>query len=133
MPAGSSHESQPDGPAGVAATRVGRALVVTLPSELSDGTFRTLRGAVLDRLQARPTTDLIFECSGLEVIDASDFASLTALANAGRLLGVRPVVVGLRAGIVAYLVDAGVDTSSFTALRDLDDALAQQPGDDERH
>jgi len=108
---------------GPVATRVGPALVVTLPRELDDATLRALRGDVLDTLRRGRSRALVLEASGLELMDAEDFRRLTLVARTATLLGARPLLVGLSPGIVAYLVEAGVDTRGVQAYATLDDAL----------
>ncbi len=115
-----SEDGTGDGPV---ATRVGPALVVTLPRELDDATLRALRGEVLDTLRRSRSRALVLEASGLELIDAEDFRQLTLVARTATLLGARPLLVGLSAGIVAYLIEAGVDTRGVRAYATLDDAL----------
>jgi anti-anti-sigma regulatory factor len=109
---------------GPTATRVGRALVVTLPRELDTAALAVLRGRVLERLRGDGVRAVVFEASGLELLDAEEFAALAATARAAAWLGVRPVLVGLTPGVVRYLVDTGADTSGFEPFGTLDDALA---------
>lgn len=113
---------------GPTATRVGRALVVTLPRELDAGALAVLRGRVLERLRGDGVRAVVFEASGLELIDAEEFAALAATARAAAWLGVRPVLVGLTPGVVRYLVDTGADTSGFEPFGTLDDALSALEG-----
>lgn len=109
---------------GPVATRVGPALVVTLPRELDEATLHALRGDVLDTLRRSRSRALVLEASALDLIDAEDFRQLTLVARTAALLGVSPLLVGLSAGVVAYLIDAGVDTRGVRAYATLDDALA---------
>jgi rsbT co-antagonist protein RsbR len=106
------------------ANRVGSALVVTLPAELGDAAFALLRGTTLERLRSARLRAIIFEASGLEFIDRREAEALSAIARSARWLGARALLVGLRPGIVAYLVGAGVDTGAFEPYATLDDALA---------
>jgi anti-anti-sigma regulatory factor len=108
---------------GPVVTQVGTSLVVTLPRELSDATLAALRSQVMERLQRGRMRELVFEASGLDVIDAAEFRALAAVARGASWLGVRPLLVGLSAGIVRYLVDVGADASDFDTFRTLDDAL----------
>lgn len=112
------------GEGGPTTTRIGSALVVTLPRELDEAVFTALRTTVLEGARRPGTRALVFETSGLDLIDAEEFAGLSAVARSAAWLGVRPMLVGLSAGLVAYLVDAGVDTSAFEPFGSLEDALA---------
>jgi anti-anti-sigma regulatory factor len=113
-----------EGEAAPATTRIGSALIVTLPRELDDASLGALRTVVLDRLHREPTRVLVFEASGLDVIDAVDFAALSLVARSAAWLGVRSALVGLSAGIVGYVVGADLDTTAFDAYGTLEDALA---------
>ncbi len=109
--------------AGPVATRVGQALIVTLPRELDDDVLRSLRATVMDGIRRTRTRALVFEASGLDVVDAVEFAGLAAVARSAVWLGVRAMLVGLSAGVVGYLVDVAADTSDFEPFGTLDDAL----------
>jgi anti-anti-sigma regulatory factor len=109
---------------GPVVTRIGEALIVTLPGEIDDVTLRSLRSSVLDHVRRTRVRAVIFEASGLDLIDAAEFHALASVARGAVWLGVRAMLVGLSAGIVAYLVDAAVDTSAFEPFGTLDDALA---------
>lgn len=112
------------GGAGPTLTRVGDALIVALPRELDDDVLSALRGRTLDQVRHAGVRAVVFEASGLDVVDAEEFGALAAVARAAAWLGVRPMLVGLSAGLVRYLVDADLDTSAFAPFGTLDDALA---------
>lgn len=107
------------------AAQVGPALVVTLPAELGDEAFAMLRETVLERVRNERHRALVLEASGLELIDAHEFMALAAVARSAAWLGARVLLVGLRPGIVAYLVDVAADTRAFQPFATLDDALAE--------
>lgn len=108
---------------GPVVTRVGPALVVILPRELDDVTLHALRGEVLDALRRDRSRALVLEASGLDLVDTHDVRELVLVARAAALLGVRPLLVGLSAGIVAFVVDAAIDMRGLEAFATLDDAL----------
>ncbi len=112
------------GGAGPTVTRVGAALIVALPRELDDDALAALRGRTLDQVRHAGVRAVVFEASGLDVVDAQEFGALASVARAATWLGVRPMLVGLSAGLVRYLVDAELDTSAFAPFGTLDDALA---------
>jgi anti-anti-sigma regulatory factor len=116
------------GDAGPVVTRIGEALIVTLPREVGDATLASLRVGVLERVRGARVRAVVFEASGLDLIDVAEFHALAAVARGAVWLGVRAMLVGLSAGIVAYLVEAAVDTSAFEPFGTLDDALASLHG-----
>lgn len=109
---------------GPVVTRIAEALIVTLPREIDDASLDSLRTGVLDRVRRTRIRAVIFEASGLDLVDAAEFRGLAAVARGAVWLGVRAMLVGLSAGVVAYLVEATVDTSAFEPFGTLDDALA---------
>ena len=56
-------------------------------------------------------------------MDQHEFGQLQEIAAMLRLLGCRTVLVGLSAGLVAYLVSNDVNTSGLETERGLEDAL----------
>jgi hypothetical protein len=57
------------------------------------------------------------------VLDRTEFRELRAIQHMIRVLGASSVMVGLRPGIVMYLVDSDEDLSGIRAFRTLEDAL----------
>lgn len=109
---------------GPTVTRVRDALIVAMPRELDDDVLSALRDRTLDQVRHAGVRAVVFEASGLDVVDAEEFGALASVARAATWLGVRPMLVGLSAGLVRYLVDADLDTSAFEPFGTLDDALA---------
>lgn len=113
-----------DGDGGPVTTRVGDALIVTLPRELDDAALAALRTRVMAQLQRAGAIAVLFEASGLELLDAAEFTALAETARGAAWLGVRPLLVGLAPGLVRYVVEGGLDAAVFEGYATLDDALA---------
>ncbi|MEY4266567.1 MAG: hypothetical protein RIS90_1102 [Pseudomonadota bacterium] len=107
---------------GVTSTLVRGCLVVTLPGELADH-LADIQAAVLDGVRETGTRVAVIELSAVKVLDCVEFAGIRDLVGMVRLLGVRPFLVGLSPGIVAYLVSNDADTSGLEVERALEDAL----------
>ena len=60
------------GGAGPTVTRVGDALIVALPRELDDDVLGALRSRTLDQVRQTGVRAVVFEASGLDVVDAAD-------------------------------------------------------------
>jgi anti-anti-sigma regulatory factor len=105
-------------------TRIGAALVVTLPRELDDAALTAMRHDVLPKVQKSSLRAIIFEASGTDILDRVEFERLAELARSAAWLGVRAMLVGLGPGVVTYLVTQGVDATPFEPYQQLDDALA---------
>ena len=109
----------------VALTRVGGTVVVTLQGATDAGTVAAASEALIEELGRRNADDVVFEISGCDVIDLDEFAALRNLVQTVQWLGVDAMIAGLRPGVVAYLVSAGVPTSDLRVALDLEQALSE--------
>lgn len=107
---------------GVTSTLVRGCLVVTLPQELADR-LDQIQAAVLDAVRETGARVAVIEMSAVKVLDCEEFIGIRAMVGMLRLLGARPILVGLSAGIVGYLVSNDADTRGLEVERDLQDAL----------
>ena len=107
---------------GVTSTLVRGCLVVTLPQELADR-LAEIQTAVLDAVRETGARVAVIEMSAVKVLDCEEFVGIRAMVDMLRLLGARPILVGLSAGIVGYLVSNDADTRGLEVERDLQDAL----------
>lgn len=105
------------------ATAVGGCLIVTLPAELAPEMLQEARDRTLQALRLGGLQAVVLEVSVVEIMDLEDFDRLRELAAMAALLGVRPILVGLRAGVVMHLVDSDVDIEGLETARDLQEAL----------
>lgn len=115
---------------GVTSTLVRGCLVVTLPQELADR-LSDIQAAVLDAVRETGARVAVIEMSAVKVLDCEEFVGIRAMVDMLRLLGARPILVGLSAGIVGYLVSNDADTRGLEVERDLQDALDRATGDHE--
>ena len=113
---------------GITSTLVRGCLVVTLPQELADR-LAEIQAAVLDAVRETGARVAVIEMSAVKVLDCEEFVGIRAMVDMLRLLGARPILVGLSAGIVGYLVSNDADTRGLEVERDLQDALDRATGD----
>ena len=111
------------GSAGVTLTAVKGCLVATLHADLQDNAFDQIRTATLERVYSNETEAVIFDLSAIRLLDTHEYEQLRSLAEMLRLLGCRTVLVGLSAGLVAYLVSQDVNTHGLETARGLEEAL----------
>jgi len=71
-----------------------------------------------------PYLYVIFDVSGLETLDSSEFADLRRIITMCKIMGAESVLVGLRPGVVSALVEAGAEVDGLRAAIDLDAAFA---------
>ena len=108
---------------GVSSTRVHSSVVVTLPETIAVGTLDAARNIALDAIRNDCLRAVILELSNVRVMDCTEFEQLRAIAGMVRLLGAQAYVVGMRPGIVAYLVSNDANTEGLQFERALEDAL----------
>ena len=108
---------------GVTSTRVRSALIVTLPEAIASGTLAAARSLALDAVRGQSLEFVIFDLSSVAVMDCAEFNQLRAIAEMMHLLGARTTIVGIRPGIVAYLVSNDVSIEGPAFGRELEDAL----------
>ncbi len=108
---------------GVSSTRVHSSVVLTLPQTLAAETFEFARNIALDAIREDSLRAVILELSNVRVMDSGEFQQLCAIAGMARLLGAQAFVVGLRPGVVAYLVSNDANTEGLQFERELEDAL----------
>lgn len=109
--------------AGAVLSRVRGTIVVTFQGAAQADALVAASRALMTELGRRHTDAVVFEVSGCEVIDLEEFNALRKLTQQVQWLGVRSVIAGVRPGIVAYLVSAGVPTNGLRLTRNLEQAL----------
>lgn len=108
---------------GVTLTRVRDCLVATLHANQQQDSFDQISAATLAEVGHGHIKAVIFDLSAIRVMDRHEFGALNALGQMLRLLGTSALVVGLSAGVVAYLVNDDIDTSGLEVARGLEEAL----------
>ncbi len=65
----------------------------------------------------------MIDVSGVEIMDATDWEALRRTMSMARIMGARPVITGLRPGVVSALVELGVDAEDVETAHTLDEGL----------
>jgi rsbT antagonist protein RsbS len=109
-------------------------LVASIQIDLTADVLEQFRNDLLSQLQAQHARGIIFDLSGIEVMDLSDFENIRSTISMAKVMGVSTVVCGMRPGVVASIVLLGADTEEIRAARDLDMAfeLLNVRGEDEK-
>lgn len=115
--------SETSGAARVTLNRFRGCLVATLQVDLARGVLQRFQQDLLDQLASTRAKRVIFDCSGLEILDPEEFQGLQRVAAMARLLGARVVLAGLRPGVVAALITMGEDAKGMLTALTLDDAM----------
>lgn len=98
-------------------------LVVTVQAELHDEIMMQMQKDVLSKLSKSGVKGLIFDMSGVEIIDSYIADALLDTARMASLLSSYTVLVGMRSAVVSALVDLGVVLPAVSTALTLDQAV----------
>jgi len=98
-------------------------LIAPLVGEIDDARARILMDNVLNAVDSRRATVVIFDITGVPVVDTHVAQALLRTAAAIRLLGARVVAVGIRPEVAQTLVTLGVALDSLVTYADLQAAI----------
>ena len=102
---------------------MGGVLVATIQTPLTSTVLARFREDLLERLAAERSPALLFDLSGVALMDIEEFETLCKLARSAGIMGAETWFVGFRPEVVATLVTVGAKTNGLRAALDLDDAL----------
>jgi rsbT antagonist protein RsbS len=98
-------------------------LVASVQVDLNDAVLQRFETELLHKIRETQVKGVIFDVSGLDLMDAHEFTALRKCMSMAHLMGTEPVIVGLNAGIASSLVDLDVDTTGLTATRTMERAF----------
>ncbi len=108
------------------AMQVSRGVVVaSIQVDLDEPVLARFQQDLLGLVHETGARGVILDVSGLELLDSEEFAALRRIIAMVALLGAESVLVGLRPGIVAALVELGADVDGLHAAINLDAAFAR--------
>jgi rsbT antagonist protein RsbS len=102
----------------------GGCLVVAFTESPSDQAALEFQREVFEESIRRETEGIIFDVSGVSLIDSFTSKSLIDICRVGLILGKKAVVIGLKPAVVASLVDLEIDLSGVLAAVNVEEAIA---------
>lgn len=103
---------------------VQNCLIASVQIELNDEVLHVFQQDLLSKLRATRSRAVILDLSGVSILDSRDFESIRRTLLMARLMSAEPVIVGLRPGIAASLVELGVSQGDINAAPSLERAIA---------
>jgi rsbT antagonist protein RsbS len=95
-------------------------LIASIQSDLTPAVMARFQADLLQCIRARRVDAVLLDCSGLDLMDGEEFASLRRCMAMASLLGARPVLVGVNPGVAAALVESNADTELIDATATLE-------------
>lgn len=100
------------------------SIVASVQVELSEDTLHRFQQDLLELLRASRAHAVILDLSGVAILDSADFESVLRTLRMAAILSATPVIVGLRPGIAASLVELGMDAGQIATCMSLEQAFA---------
>lgn len=99
-------------------------LLLPLVGSIDSQRAELLLNQLLEALYRERAHAVLLDVTGVPLVDTRVARILLQAAQATRLLGAEPVLVGVRAEVAQTIVSLGLDLGAITALRDVRDGLA---------
>jgi rsbT antagonist protein RsbS len=98
-------------------------VVASIQVDLSDEVLQQFQSDLLSLIWSSGVSTVILDASGIEIMDGEDFNSLVHAMKMTSLMGARPIIAGLRPGVVASLIELDLDVGQIEAALNLDHAF----------
>ena len=98
-------------------------VVASIQIDLDPEVLRQFRSDLLERVQESRANGVILDVSGIDILDLDDFNGLRRTMEMAKVMGARPILSGLKPGVVSALIDLGADPEGVTSVLNLDDAF----------
>ena len=99
------------------------SLIATLQPDVDERYLHRLETDVSNALRRGDHRTLILDATPLELIDATDFDRLRRVIDTARLMGVETIIVGLKPGVAAGLVESDANIDGLTTTLTVEKAL----------
>jgi rsbT co-antagonist protein RsbR len=100
-------------------------LVMPLVGTLDTTRLQQLQEQSLHALERSSARTLIFDITGVPIVDTHVAQGLLMTVRSARLLGAHVVLVGIRPEVAQAIVGLGLDLNGVSTFSDLQSALAQ--------
>jgi rsbT antagonist protein RsbS len=99
-------------------------IVASIQVDLTFDVLRRFRTELLGFLMQSGAQAVIFDLSGLEILDLEEFEALKHTMSMVSLMGARSIVAGMRPGVVSALIELNADVEDILAAFNLDDTFS---------
>ncbi len=99
-------------------------VVASIQVDLDEAVLERFEADLLQRVHEAGPRAVFLDVSGLETLDAHEFAALRRIGRSATIMGTEAVMVGLRPGVVSALVEMDADVEGLRTAIDIDAAFA---------
>ena len=103
--------------------QVGKVVLVPIHGPVTTELFDQLRSELLAHLKRAGARGVVLDLSGVEVMDADDFANLRRVVETASLMGASVVVAEMQPGVAGAIVLLDADTSWIRTARTVERAM----------
>lgn len=104
--------------------RMGQCLLVTIQVDMYDQLAMTLQDDLATAIASRPSSGLLLDISGLEMVDSFIGRMIANTAAIGRVLDCETVVVGMQPAVAITLVELGLSLPGIHTALNVDAGMA---------
>ena len=98
-------------------------LVASVQVDLSEQVINRLADELLNELHRESARGVVFDLSGVSIMDSREFEALRRIEKMVFLMGARTIYAGFKPGVVSALIDLEADVKDIAASRNLDEAF----------
>ncbi len=99
------------------------SLIASIQIELNQEVLDQFQKDLLLQIETTHAHAVIFDLSGIDIIDSREFESISRTMKMAQLMGAITVLTGLQPGVASSLTELEVDTKDLLAARTLEDAF----------
>lgn len=101
-----------------------QCLIASIQVDLSHSLLDQFRQEILQRtVEQGNIRGVVFDLSGLQIIDLPDFEGIVRIIDMIRLMGYRTIISGLRPEVISSLVMLDADIDGLVGVAGLDEAV----------
>lgn len=101
-----------------------KCIVASIQVDLTDNVLQHFQNELLERIHMLSVPLVIFDLSGVEIMDCYEFHALRKIMSAVTIMGPQTVIAGIKPNVVSSLVDSGADIDDIQGVNNLDAAFS---------
>lgn len=105
--------------------RMKNVLVATLQVTLTEDVLKQFKHQLLEMLEKQHVPYVIFDYSGMDIIDPSEFEATISISKMIKIMGAYTYFVGLQPSVVSSLIRFDVNIQGIRTALNIDEALLE--------